>query len=110
VSFRVEPPALRAYAGQLADAHQVADVAKRYVHQHGDFSLHERGLMGMVAPGHRHLLAALDDLLGHLGALTGASADALRQVAARYERSDLRAEGAIDASYPAVPRPAPSRD
>lgn len=67
MSFRVEPQALRTYAGQLADAH-------------------------------------------HLGALTGGSSEALRQVAARYERSDLRAEGAIDASFPAVPRPTPSRD
>lgn len=110
MSFRVEPQALRTYAGQLADAHQVADVATRYVQQYGDFSLHERGLIGAIAPGHRHLLAALNDLLGHLGTLTGASAEALRQVAARYEHSDLRAEGAIDASYPAVPRPAPSGD
>jgi 20S proteasome alpha/beta subunit len=45
VSFRVEPRALRTYAGQLADAQQVADAAKRYVHQYGDFSLHERVLI-----------------------------------------------------------------
>jgi hypothetical protein len=110
VSFRVEPQALRTYAAHLADAHQAADVAKRYVNQYGEFSLHERGLIGVIAPGHRHLLAALNDLLGRLGNLTGGSGEALSHVAAGYERSDLRAQSAIDATYPAVPRPSPSRD
>ena len=110
MSFRVEPPALRTYAARLADAHQAAEAAKRYVNRHGSFSLHEKGLMGFVAPGHRHLIAALDEMLGHLERLTDASGRTLSQTAGRYEASDLRAESTVDAAYPVVPRPSPRRD
>jgi hypothetical protein len=105
MSFSVEPQALRTYARQLEDARQVADAAKRYVHQYGDLSLHERGLISLMAPWHQQLVAALNDLLGHLETVTDSSADALRKAATHYERTDLRTEGAIDATYPAVPRP-----
>lgn len=33
--FRVEPEALRTYAGQLADAKRAAEAAKSYVHKWG---------------------------------------------------------------------------
>ena len=108
MSFQVEPQALRTYAMQLSDDHRAADLAKRYVHQYGDFSMHEQGLMGMIAPGHRNLVHALDALLSHLGELTDACGTAMNQVAANYERTDTRAAGALDATFPQVPRPVPS--
>ena len=46
MTFRVEPAALRRYAGQLADGRRVADAAGSYVQRHGSFSLHEKGLLG----------------------------------------------------------------
>lgn len=110
MSFRVEPQALRTYAGQLADGQQVADAAGRYVHRYGDFSFHEKGLIGFVAPGHRHLMAALDHMLSHLNDLADGSSQALTGVAADYEHTDRRTAAAIDATYPAVPRPSPSTD
>jgi uncharacterized protein YukE len=106
-TFRVEPQALRTYAGQLAQGEGVADVAKSYVHQYGDFSLHEKGLLGLALPFHRDLLAALDHMLSHLNNLVETSSRALSDVAAQYEKTDLRAASAIDATYPPVPRPLP---
>ncbi|MFC0006577.1 type VII secretion target [Micromonospora siamensis] len=110
MTFAVHPPALRTYAGQLREATTAADAAKRYVQKHGSFSVHESGLLGQVSPLHRNLLADLDKLLGHLRNLTETSATALNQVADRYEHTDTRAARDLDATYPAVPRPSPSRD
>lgn len=106
-AFRVEPQALRTYAGQLAEGEGVADVAKNYVHQYGDFSLHDKGLLGLALPFHRDLLAALNKLLGRLNDLVDTSSRALTDAAARYEKTDLRAASAIDATYPPLPRPSP---
>ncbi|MBM0277429.1 hypothetical protein [Micromonospora tarensis] len=110
MTFTVHPPALRVYADQLVEAGKAAEAAKVYVQTHGSFSLHERGLLGMAAPGHRNLVGALDELLSHLGKLTEASATALRQVADRYEHTDATIAADLDATYPVVPRPSPSRD
>ncbi|MFU8850722.1 hypothetical protein ACNAW0_07020 [Micromonospora sp. SL1-18] len=110
MTFSVHPPALRTYAGQLAEADRAANTAKDYVHKHGSFSMHERGLLGMAAPGHRNLVAALDKLLGHLHELADASGTALKHVADRYEHTDVEVASDLDATYPSVPRPSPSRD
>ena len=63
MAFSVDPRAVRTYAAHLADAHQAAEAAKSYVNQHGSFSVHESGLFGMLAPGHRQLLASLNTML-----------------------------------------------
>ncbi|ASW56802.1 type VII secretion target [Plantactinospora sp. KBS50] len=110
MTFTVHPEALRTYAAQLDEARQAAEEAKRYITHHGSFSLHDSGLFGKAAPGHRHVMAALDLLLDRLARLTDTSSLALLQVAAGYERTDDQAAARIDASYPAVPRPAPNRD
>jgi hypothetical protein len=107
MSLRVDPQALRTYSGQLAQGEGVADAAKSYVHQYGDFSFQEGGLIGLMAPGHDHLLEAFDRLLGHLRDLADGSSRALTDVAAHYENTDLSAASAIDATYPPVPRPSP---
>jgi hypothetical protein len=110
MSFSVYPPALHAYARQLGDAEEAARGAKRYVDQHGAFSAHEKGLLGNVLPAHMNFVASLDSMLNHLAQLLEVSKAGLDNAASRYEQVDLRAAGAADAAYPAVARPAPSRD
>ncbi len=110
MSFAVYPPALRVYASQLAEAHQAAEAARRYVNRYGTFSTHEAGLIGIALSQHWHLVAALDRLLTHLGDVIDASSRAMTEVAAHYERADLRAEATADAAYPSVSRPPVSRD
>lgn len=107
MSFRVDPQALRTYAGQVAQGEGVAGAAKSYVHKYGDFSLQQGGLIGLMARGHEHLLEALDRLLGQLTDLADRSSQALADVATRYEHTDLRAASAIDATFPPVPRSSP---
>lgn len=110
MSFEVEPAALRAGASQVGDATRVAEAANGYVAQHGSFSFHEAGLIGVLAPGHRNLMSDLHRMLTHLGHLGEASETALKHVAARYERADQDTAAKIDDSYPVVPRPNPARD
>jgi uncharacterized protein YukE len=110
MGFSVEPRDMRTFATELNEAHHAAEAAKKYVNQHGNFSLHESGLMGMIAPGHRNLVAELNTLLQHLSELASASEAAMKQSAQRYEHTDERAAATIDESYPVVPRPRPSRD
>jgi hypothetical protein len=110
MGFTVYPPALRVFARHLADAAQDAEAAKRYIDQHGTFSMHDSGLMGLVVPSHRNLLADLDTRLKHLADLADASSRAMHATAAHYEQVDLRAEAATDAAFPPVPRPPVSRD
>ncbi|GAA5192649.1 hypothetical protein GCM10023322_52730 [Rugosimonospora acidiphila] len=104
MNFRVEPYALRTYAAQLGDDQQVAQIAKSYANRYGSFSFHEKGLIGLAAPGHRTLLKRLNDLLQHLSDLADSSAEALKQAADGYARSDLRTASALDATYPAIRR------
>lgn len=110
MTFNVDPAALRAAAVKIGDTQRVAEVAKSYVLQHGSFSLHEQGLIGYLAPGHRNLMSDLDQMLSHLGQLGSASEKALKQTAERYGKTDRDAEAKVDASYPAVPRSHPERD
>jgi hypothetical protein len=110
MSFAVDPPALRTFARQLADAHEVAETAKRYVYRHGTFSMHEGGLMGPAGPVASEPAHGLDQLLTHLDTLADASSQAMNDMAAHYERTDLRVEATVDAAYPSVPRPAIGRD
>lgn len=110
MSFRVYPPALHAYARQLGDAEEAAQAARRYVEQHGAFSVHEKGLLGQVLPAHLNFVASLSGELTHLAQLLDASRATLDSAATRYEQVDLRSASAADAAYPAVARPAPSRD
>jgi hypothetical protein len=104
MTFRVEPQALRVYAGRLADAQQAAETAKAYVTKWGTFSAHEAGLLGMIWPNHTRFVGQLTTMLQHLADLTDASATAMTDAAGHYERTDLAAETKIDAAYPAVPR------
>ncbi|MEU4427902.1 hypothetical protein AB0F81_45385 [Actinoplanes sp. NPDC024001] len=102
--------ALRDYAGRLGDVERVGEEADRYVSVYGDFTFHEQGLMGFVAPGHRVLLAELHHLMTRLKSLGIDSAEALRVAAAEYERTDTRSAAEIDATYPQVPRGLEFRD
>jgi uncharacterized protein YukE len=110
MTFKVEPQAVRKYAGQLAEEHRHAETAKTYVNKHGSFSAHEKGLLGMIFPFHADVGAELTPILQHLGELTEASDRALKQVADHYEHTDRDAESKIDATYPAVPRTPVNRD
>jgi hypothetical protein len=104
MTFRAEPAALRDYARKVGDVERVAVEANRYVAAHGSFSMHEAGLMGYAAPGHRQLVAELHKLLGHLKSLGTESRNGLQVAAEGYERTDLRSAAEIDATLPAVPR------
>ncbi|WP_229070819.1 hypothetical protein [Actinoplanes sp. DH11] len=104
MTFHVEPLVLRAYARQLGDIDQVAEEADRYISVYGDLALHEQGLMGFVAPGHRVLVAEFHRLMAHLKNLGIESERAVGAAAAEYERTDTRSAAEIDAGYPGVPR------
>jgi hypothetical protein len=104
VTFKVEPQALRTYAGQLEDARKATETAMTYVDRWGSLSAHEKGIFGMIFPQHVHFLAEVKTMLQSLQGLTGASSNALGQEASRYEQADSGAAGKIDASYPEVPR------
>jgi uncharacterized protein YukE len=110
MTFKVEPQAVRTYAGRLGDARRHAETAKAYVNKHGSFSAHDKGLLGMIFPFHADFVAALNTMVQHLADLTDASDRALTQVADHYEHTDRDAESKIDASYPAVPRAPVNRD
>jgi hypothetical protein len=110
MTFRVEPQNLRSYAAQLSTALEAADTAKNYVHRNGDFSLHEKGLIGIAVPFHRNYVDALDVMLGHIARVVDASQDAMTRLAADYQKSDEMAAERLDASYPASPRPPASHE
>jgi Excreted virulence factor EspC, type VII ESX diderm len=110
MTLKVEPPALRVYAAQLATARQAAETAKNYVHANGDFSLHQKGAIGVVVPFHRNYLDALTRMLDQVARVLDASHDAMTQLAAGYEHSDRTAAEALDASYPVSPRPPASHE
>jgi uncharacterized protein YukE len=105
MTFRVEPQALRRAAAEIGDTARVAAAAGRYTNEWGDFSLHDSGLIGKAAPGHRRLMADLTQMLAHLGELGHESARALAQTADHYEHTDQAAEARVDASYPVVAPP-----
>jgi hypothetical protein len=110
MGFEIDPQAVRAYADELTAAHRAADAARKYVNEHGQFSGHEKGLIGTVIGSHEGFVTALNQMLGHLMDLTDMSEAALKQVAARYELSDEGAAAMLDATYPAVPRTPYTRD
>lgn len=110
MTLNVDPAALRAAAKKIGDTQRVAEAANNYVLLHGSFSLHEQGLIGNLAPGHRNLMSDLAQMLSHLSRLGDASEEALKQAAERYETTDRDAAAKIDASYPEVPRSHPDRD
>ncbi|MEU4427561.1 hypothetical protein AB0F81_43635 [Actinoplanes sp. NPDC024001] len=96
--------ALREYARQLGDVERVAEEADRYISVHGSFSLHEGGLIGLLAGSHERLVGELHQLLAHLKKLGADSQASLRAAAERCETTDLQSAAEIDAEYPAVPR------
>ena len=110
MSFHVDPAALRRYAGRLDEVERVAEDAGRYMEAHGTFGFHEAGIIGFAAPGHRHLMANLQELLTRVRELGVESQKALRSAADEYQRGDERSAARIDASLPEVPRASPSRD
>ncbi len=67
---------------------RVASDADRYVASNGNFSFHQQGIIGFAAPGHRHLMADLHDLLTRISALGAESQKALRPAAAQYMKTD----------------------
>ena len=105
MSLRVEPHALRTYAGQLIEARHVAETARNYVNRWGTFSPHQKGLLGMLLRDHDKYLSQLDTMLTHLAELLETSGVALSKTADEYEHIDLASAAKIDASYPATPRP-----
>jgi hypothetical protein len=104
MTLKVEPQALRTYAGQLEDARKAVETAKSYVNKWGSLSAHEKGIFGMIFPQHVNFLAEVNKMLQSLESLTDASSTALGQEASRYEQTDASAAGKIDSSYPEVPR------
>jgi hypothetical protein len=110
MTLRVQPQDLRTYAAQLSTALEAADTAKNYVHGNGDFSLHEKGIIGVAVPFHRNYVDALGTMLDHIARVLDASHEAMTRLAADYERSDKTAAQRLDASYPAAPRPPASHE
>ncbi|GAA5188205.1 hypothetical protein GCM10023322_38310 [Rugosimonospora acidiphila] len=104
MSFRVEPQALRTYAGQLDDAWRDADAARTYVNRWGTLNAHEKGILGMIFPQHANFVSQLNTMLKHLAELADASSTVLSKEADDYEHTDLKTAAMIDASYPATPR------
>jgi hypothetical protein len=107
MSFQVDPAALRRYAGRLDEVERIAEDAGRYVEAHGNFGFHEAGIIGFAAPGHRHLMANLHELVTRLRELGVESQKALRTAADEYQRTDEQAAAKVDATYPEVPRASP---
>jgi len=62
MTLNVEPEGLRVYAGQLEAARETAETARSYVRTTGDFSLHERGAIGVLFSGHHNYLDALSSM------------------------------------------------
>jgi hypothetical protein len=110
MTLRVEPRELRVFAAELADACRAVQAAKSYVRAQGTFSLHERGAIGVIFPGHSNYLDALDQMLTHLAALTEGSGQTMTRLAGEYEHSDLDAAARFDDSYPLYPRAPQSRE
>jgi hypothetical protein len=110
MTLRVAPQELRAYAAQLAAASAAAEGAKAYVDAHGEFSLHQRGAIGVLFPGHADYLDALDRMLAQLARLTDGCNQTLVRMAGDYERTDSDAAAELDATYPEHPRPPMNRD
>jgi hypothetical protein len=104
MSFDVDPSALRRYASQLSEVERVAEDCQRYVAAHGNFSFHERGIIGSAAPGHHNLMVDLQQLLEHLAKLGVESQAALRSAADEYMRTDKGSAAKVDATYPEVSR------
>lgn len=107
MSFKVEPEALRRFAGEVGDAQRVAEAAGSYLKNHGDLDFQAKGLISWGTGQHASLMADIAGLMGHLSELGTASDAALRQSADHYAKSDLASEAKMDATYPPVTRPRP---
>ncbi|GGL18945.1 hypothetical protein GCM10012284_61900 [Mangrovihabitans endophyticus] len=94
----------------MTDAQHAAETATAYMNRWGGFNAHEKGLLGMIWPNHSAYVTQVQEMLRHLADLTGASSDALRQMANGYERTDQDTAATLDATYDAVPRPPIDRD
>lgn len=110
MTFKVNASALIAYVAELRNSYDDVAMAENYVHVHGNFSFHEAGIIGKLAGQHAGLMSQLDELHNQLELILWRSGEALTQAASDYTDIDEKTAAQIDASYPAVLRPAPRRD
>jgi uncharacterized protein YukE len=110
MTFKVDAAEILAYAARLREAHGDAENARSYIHGHGDFSFHQSGIIGALLGRHADLMGRLEQLHGQLLSILERSGAALTTVASDYQRTDEQTAARVDATYPASPRPAPSRD
>jgi hypothetical protein len=110
MTFEADSSDIRAYAAKLRDSYSEVEIAKNYLHRHGDFGFHEAGVIGLLAGQHRGFMEQLDELHNQLLTILWRSNEALIAVAGGYDDTDKASAARVDASYPAAPRPVPSRD
>jgi hypothetical protein len=110
MTFEANSSDIRAYAAELRESYSEVEMAKNYLHRHGDFSFHEAGVIGLLAGQHRGFMAQLEELHNQLLTILWRSGEALTDVAGGYDDTDKASAARIDATYPVVPRPVPSRD
>ncbi|MEU8610603.1 hypothetical protein AB0C29_21705 [Actinoplanes sp. NPDC048791] len=110
MTFRVEPTDLVAYAARLREVYSDVEMAKNFVHAHGDFSFHESGIIGALAGQHASLMHQLEELHDQLLTILWRSSESLLSAANDYQTTDKHAAARVDASYPESPRAVPSRD
>lgn len=110
MTFEVEPTDLVAYAARLREVHADVEMAKNFVHAHGDFGFHESGIIGLLAGQHSSLMQQLDDLHSQLLTILWKSNESLIAAAGAYRTTDKDNAARVDSSYPASPRAVPGRD
>ncbi|NMO55203.1 hypothetical protein HH310_28965 [Actinoplanes sp. TBRC 11911] len=110
MTFRADSSGIRVFAAELRESYSEVELAKNYLHRHGDFGFHQAGVIGLLAGQHRGFLAQLEELHNQLLTILWRSGEALTEVAVDYDDTDKASAVRADAAYPAVPRPVPSRD
>jgi hypothetical protein len=110
MSFTVNASAIIGFAASLQETYDDAIMSRNYVHEYGDFSFNETGLIGVLSGRHATWVAHLDGMLTHLMLVASESDRTLLQVAHGYETTDEQTAARLDATYVAVPRTRLNRD
>ncbi|OLF15342.1 hypothetical protein BU204_22110 [Actinophytocola xanthii] len=98
----MQPGALRQLAAQVDRAREDVVAARTHLAKIQEFQGGE-GVVGRLTGGHRDVYNALDSWLGELAHPTLSSvAQAVRDSAAYYERTDQTSAQRLDAAYPAA--------
>jgi hypothetical protein len=107
VSFRVDPPALRAAAVLYATHADHLDVTDRYHDQYSEIDWSRVGLIDLLNASHHEFVRTLSKRLRQAADLLRDSALALHKAAEAYDHSDMKSAAAFDAAlaspWPAVP-------